>query len=115
MKEIGSILTEIEKDLERFDRVILITDMDVMPFPADMDVKNILILSVNAVPLESNSQITYRQITADQQAELLKIYHMYEFSDRFRVVSRDDQFGSIWNYVDTGIMTEQEALEALVR
>ena len=110
-----AILMEIEKDLERFDRILLITDMDVALFSAIMDMKNILILSANPVPLESNSQITYRQITSEQQTELLKIYHMYEFSDRFRVVSRDSRFGGIWNYVDAGILTEQEALEALAR
>ena len=110
-----AILMEIEKDLEQFDRILLITDMCVISFPAITDAKNILVLSINPVPLESNSQITYRQITAEQQTELLKTYHTYEFSDRFRVVSWDSQFGSIWNYVDVGILTEQEALEALVR
>lgn len=108
-------LMEVEKDLEQFDRILLIIDMCDRPFPAGMGAKNILILSVGTVPLESNLQITYRQITTEQQAELLKVYHMYEFSDRFRVVSRDSRFGSIWNYVDAGILTEQEALEAFVR
>ena len=109
-----TILPEIEKDLKRFDRILLITDMDIGAFPAVVDAKNILILSVGAVAMESKPQIAYRQITAEQQAELLKTYHMYEFSDRFRVVSRDSRFGSIWNYVDAGILTEQEALEAIV-
>lgn len=109
-----TILPEIQKDLERFDRILLITGMDIGAFPAVLDAKNILILSVGAVSMESNPQIAHRQITAEQQAELLKTYHMYEFSDRFRVVSRDSRFGSIWNYVDAGILTEQEALEAIV-
>lgn len=109
------ILAEIEKDLERFGRILLITDMCEEAFPAGMDAKNILVLSTGTIPSESSLQITYRQITIEQQAELLKVYHMYEFSDRFRVISRDSRFGSIWNYVDAGILTEQEALEALVR
>ena len=109
-----AILPEIEKDLERFDRILLITGMDIGAFPAVVDAKNILILSVGAVSMEGNPQIAYRQITAEQQTELLKTYHMYEFSDRFRVVSRDSRFGSVWNYVDAGILTEQEALEAIV-
>ena len=109
------ILSQTEKDLEQFDRILLIKDTCEMPFPAAMDVKNILILSSGEIPLDSNRRIAYRKITAEQQAELLRIYHMYEFSDRFRVVSWDSRFGSIWNYVDAGILTEQEALEALVR
>lgn len=110
-----TILPEIEEDLERFDRILLITDMGIGAFPAVVDAKNILILSTGTISVENDSQVTCRQITMEQQAELLKIYHMYEFSDRFRVVSRDSRFGSIWNYVDTGMLTEQEALEALVR
>ena len=115
MKKRSSILMEIEKDLERFDRILLITDMCVGSFPVGMNAKNILILSVGTVSLGSAPQIAYRQITAEQQSELLKVYHMYEFSDRFRVVSRDSRFGSIWNYVDAGILTEREALEAIAR
>lgn len=110
-----TILREIEEDLERFDRILLIMDMSIGSFPTGMDVQNILILSVNEVSLESKRQIAFRQITAEQQAELLKTYHMYEFSDRFRIVSRDSRFGSIWNYVDAGILTDQEALEAIAR
>lgn len=110
-----TILMEIEKDLEQFDRILLITNECTSLFPAVTDAINILVLSISALPVESDSHITYRQITKEQQTELLQTYHMYEFSDRFRIVSRDDQFGSIWNYVDAGVLTEQEALEALVR
>ena len=109
------ILTQIEKDLERFDRILLIADMCAGSFPVITDAKNILVLSVGTISPDNSLQIAYRQITIEQQAELLKVYHMYEFSDRFRVVSRDSRFGSIWNYVDAGILTEQEALEAFVR
>lgn len=108
-------MMEIEKDLERYDRILLLTNTWTGPFPTITGAKNILVLSVSTISLESNPQITYRQITTQQQAELLKIYRMYEFSDRFRVVSRDSQFGGIWNYVDAGILTEQEAFEAIVR
>ena len=113
MDEKNNILTEVEKDLERFDRILLITNMCIISFPAVVNVTNILILSVNEIPLDNNLLIAYRQITKEQETELLRMYRMYEFSDRFRVVSRDSRFGSIWNYVDAGILTEQEALEAI--
>lgn len=113
MGEKTNILMKVEQDLERFDRILLITNMCITSFPAVMDAKKILILSVSEVPLDNDLQIIYRQITAEQESELLKICHMYEFSDRFRVVSRDSRFGSIWNYVEAGILTEQEALEAI--
>lgn len=115
MKKRSGILMEIEKDLERFDRILLIADMCAGSFPVITDAKNILVLSVGTISPDNSLQIAYRQITIEQQAELLKVYHMYEFSDRFRVVSRDSRFGSIWNYVDAGILTEREALEAIAR
>lgn len=42
------------------------------------------------------------------------IYNMYDFSDKVFVVSRPDQYGSLFNYVKTGILTSQEMVDALL-
>jgi hypothetical protein len=47
-------------------------------------------------------------------AKEAELYRMYEFSDRFVVLSESEQYGSIWNYVRSGIMTPEEALELLI-
>ena len=44
--------------------------------------------------------------------ELLKLYHTYEFSDRFQVIAGNDRFGGLDNYVKTGILTREEASKA---
>lgn len=108
------ILIQIERDLEQFEIILLMPDNCVMPLRA-YDGKKLLVLSAGALPVADDQQIAYRQITKKAQDELLELYNMYEFSDRFRVVSGNRQFGSVWNYVDAGILTEQEALEALAR
>lgn len=46
--------------------------------------------------------------------ELYKQYLTYEFSDRFSVFSDNMQYGTIFNYVHTGILTEEEAVRAVL-
>lgn len=47
-------------------------------------------------------------------AELIEQYCLYEFTDQIRVVSKSSQYGSMLNYLSTGIMTEEEYFEALL-
>ena len=46
--------------------------------------------------------------------EILEIYNMYDFSDNVIVVSNSNQYGSLFNYVKTGILTKQEMVDALL-
>ena len=46
--------------------------------------------------------------------EILNFYRMYDFSDKITVISDSDQFGSLINYVKTGILTKQEMVDALL-
>lgn len=110
----SDILVKLEAALETFDRVLLVTDDLQEPFITS-SMKKILVLTTKNIPLADIPQITYSQITAKQQTELLKLYGMYEFSDRFQVIAADGRFGSLWNYVETGILTAQEAMEVLLR
>lgn len=44
-----------------------------------------------------------------------RLYHMYEFSDRFRILDDDSaQYGTLRNYVVAGLMTEAEMAEAFL-
>ena len=45
---------------------------------------------------------------------VLDIYRMYDFSDKVLVVSDSNQYGSLFNYVKTGILTKQEMVDALL-
>ncbi len=46
--------------------------------------------------------------------DLKNLYHTYEFSNKFSISSEDSNFGKIWNYVKTGLLTPEEALAALL-
>ncbi len=54
-------------------------------------------------------------LPAEKYNELIELYHTYEFSDRFRVIGRNNQCGSLMNYVDNGLLTEQEMFELILR
>ena len=49
-----------------------------------------------------------------ESEEVMDLYRMYEFSDRFIALQESGQYGSIWNYVRQGIITEEEALRAVL-
>ncbi len=44
----------------------------------------------------------------------LELYRMYEFCDKFIVLSESEQYGSIWNYVKKGMISPEEALDAVL-
>ena len=53
-------------------------------------------------------------LEAESGAAIQKLYYTYEFSNKFSISSEDNNFGTIWNYVKTGILTSEEALSALL-
>ena len=48
-----------------------------------------------------------------QAAEILDLYRTYEFSDRVIFISNDSNYGTLYNYVRAGIITEREFIEAI--
>lgn len=55
-----------------------------------------------------------QEISAKQEKELLDLYHMYEFSDKSLVLENGEQYGSMLNYVEGGLISFDEALKALI-
>ena len=112
----------LKKDLEAFDKIIL---MDVRPEKRQLAElfyesealqatrEKILILSGGEEMRRDN--VIWRHATESVMNDLLKIYHMYEFSNRFSLFSQEDGFGGLYNLVKTGILTEEEAITAFLR
>lgn len=54
-------------------------------------------------------------VISHQEAEdLYKLYLTYEFSDRFIAFAELNQYGSLFHYIETGILTEEEAVRAML-
>ncbi len=75
--------------------------------------KKLLLLSQEDVP-DLPDGIERHQVDEESAASLKRLYHTYEFSNKFRMLSASDNFGTIWNYVETGVLTAEEALAALL-
>jgi hypothetical protein len=54
-----------------------------------------------------------RKLSCQNIEQLKELYFMYEFSDRFQLLSQEESFGGILNFVDMGILTKEEVICAL--
>ena len=74
--------------------------------------KNIWVYSGNAVSYPEN--ISCCQISPDEEKELLNLYRTYEFSNRFHVISCEEICGSLFNYIEQGLLSEAELIKSLL-
>lgn len=115
------LLAELEKDLEYYDRIFLITGRHqeyrelFIQFGGSEKrkdgTKKILVLSDEN--LDGGACYSCRRLSHEDAGQLKKLYFMYEFSDRFQLLSREESFGGILDFADTGILTKEEAFCAL--
>ena len=66
--------------------------------------------SIEEKPYSELSKFVSREIVDKS----ICIYRMYDFSDKVFIISDSDQYGNLFNYVKTGILTKQEMVEALL-
>ena len=77
--------------------------------------KKVLILSASDdFHPNDTDHYEYWKLTAEEQERVLELYEMYDFSDRFYVLSNDSQHGVLLNYVKTGIMMQEDVFQALL-
>jgi len=92
------IVDRLSNDLKMYKKVILVTRR----FPYKDKAQDLL---------RDKPEIKV-YVDDEDESKLLDLYNMYEFSDKFVVWNLCDQYGSIWNYVDNGILTLQEAVDS---
>ena len=56
-----------------------------------------------------------RRLTQEQMQEVMQLYRLYDFSDKVVVISDSGQYGTLFNYVACGILTETEMVAALLQ
>lgn len=115
------LLLLLENWLVFYDRIFLIPGEDgkVGAFASGIlhagagKVEEGRVLILSAALTEAVTGFTYKQITEEEQEQLLQLYRMYEFSDRFSIISRESTYGSLFNLVEAGLLDMEEAAEAL--
>lgn len=75
----------------------------------------IVILSTEKINVTlQSSNVDVCVISKTDLTFLLNIYRMYEFSDRITLISESSQYPSLLNYILTGMLTEEEFIDALL-
>lgn len=64
--------------------------------------------------LRSDKTSIVVELESGEINDFLKLYYMYEFSDHILWVDRSAMYGSLQNYVDTGVITEEEFYDSLI-
>lgn len=117
------IIRELEQDLEQYDKVVLVindgfgfedmTAMLIKYLEGKKGMEQLLIMSKDAAADVSVS-VSVRKLTQSEEKDILSLYWLYDFSDRFIVISNDHHCGNLMNYVEAGKLMPEEAFKAYI-
>lgn len=124
MNQMTIIADKINSSLERFERIFLVLDSgdDEEDLAYDFcsskalkeTTKKILILSDKDIPYRKNLNCQIQRLNGKEIDMIRQIYFMYDFSDRFEVLSNNPQYGGLLNYVKTGDMTMEAVFQTIL-
>lgn len=55
---------------------------------------------------------TEKIFSKEEEINIKKLYLMYEFSNKVRLLENSSQYGNLQNYVESGLITVEEAKKA---
>ena len=121
MKE-GKMLDLVQRALQKYDKVFLVTHLSSQEEwrrfctvlqtlkEEHIDDRSVFMIEEGINHPEYMNSIV---LSHEWAMKLYKLYLTYEFSDCFTIFSDCKQYGTIFHYVNTGIMTEKEAVRTL--
>lgn len=110
----------LEYEIDRYDKIFLFESKRLLLGFSQLNLsdsfqKKLLILG----PVQEKSRcanITYRKITEEELQNYLKLFFTYEFSDKFFFISEiNNNYASLYHFVDAGILSMEEMFRALLR
>lgn len=118
------LLCQLEADIEAFDKIFLIVGRQklvdgFLELLCDSQAvktgeKKILVLA-SSKRWTKEAAFTYRQIIEYESEQLCRLYSIYEFSDRFQIISESTLlYGSLFQLVNTGLLSPGESVSALL-
>ena len=129
-EEEKGFLGKLETWVERYDKIFFIRHRGrslkelIQSFTDSRAVvdtkKKVLLLAEEEKPWDLPGAVQYCRLDGKEARTLWKLYHMYEFSDRFQIIFRAERFseeepwGSLFRLVDTGVLDMEEVWEALL-
>lgn len=124
-KDRGKLLCQLESDLKKYDKIFLVLEErklldDILRLLCDSGAmegkkQKILVLASLKRQTGKDTLVMYRQISEDESKQLCRLYSMYEFSDRFQILSGETMlYGSLFQLVDMGLLSLRESVSALL-
>ena len=115
MGEKSLIVEKIEKELNRGTKIIVY----------DLDDENLLRKICDEIKCRSQILIwttckfdnpgeCIEHIDGTSMRSIMSLYNLYDFSDKVVVISDSTQYGSLFNYVNTGVLSSDEMVKALL-
>lgn len=104
--------------LETYEKIVIVIDYemlsDIMMCEREgLEGRNVLLLSDVMI---SEYQEKYHYISSEKLRVILDLYYTYEFSDKIHLISdQENKYANIFNFVKTGVLTKEEAFEALLK
>lgn len=105
--------------LRNFDKVMLVSDgykavlNQAILNRVELGGKEVLIVTAGQYDVEQE-EILCETVSEEFAEQLRRLYHTYEFADNFIVLEQSPIFATIFSYVQTGILTLEEAWRALL-
>ncbi len=75
--------------------------------------KRITVISAFDHPADLGDHI-YITVSEEEMKTLLALYRSYEASDKLILLTDNRNYGTTWNYVSTGLLSPDEAFEAML-
>ena len=103
----------IEMELQRNKKVVVLAqqDSEMLKMMQDMIADNKIL---NVSIFHNIKSDIYSFVSEEDIETFLSKYYLFEFSDRLIVISNHVQYGSLLNYLNTGLFTKKEIIEALL-
>ena len=70
--------------------------------------------NISDMEIWQNIEYASDHVLRSDMDEVIEMYRMYDFSDKVFVISDSEQFGSMFNYVKSGILSKEEMVDALL-
>ena len=113
-----TIIEQIENILKQNENLLLISSDVFTDMFEENKISNILKESPqnSLVGVYKSHMIDSSQVSCKKNFyNIYRLYCMYEFSDNIHLLSNNKHYGTIFNYVDMGLLTLEEAIEVLLQ
>ena len=109
------VVNKLEEIIQEYDKVILLSEpyflLDM--FNGFNVGKKILLMSKENIGVDIKG-VDYIKVSCEEEKEIVNLYHTYEFSDSFKVISDSPHsFGGVLNLYRNGILTDEDVAKIL--